>query len=248
MHHLGRPQDRIAHDLYGKDDGSTPVIRVPECGHGPQASSRPRPYPPWRGSSVRCTSIPRAGATPERVAREAALLSDEEGFDALALSGVAQRFGVSVPSLYKHVEGLPGVRRSVTRTGAQELGSCLREAVDGQTGADAWRAFSHAYRRFAHTRPGRYTALQRAPLLPSGGEEAALSPDPVTVLAEVLQDLGVTEQRRVPMMRTLCSALHRFVDLEANGGFGFPEDVDTSFDVLVEGCVHMLVPGADDDG
>ena len=191
--------------------------------------------------------MPRAGVTSERVAREAALLSDEEGFDALTLSGVAQRFGVSVPSLYKHVEGLTGLRRSVARAGAQELGACLREAVDGRSGADAWRAFAHAYRRFAHTRPGRYTALQRAPLLPSGTEGASsLSPDPVSVLAEVLQGLGVAEGRGVPVIRALRSALHGFVDLEANGGFGLPEDVDTSFDVLVEGCVRMLVPGADE--
>ncbi|WP_026126929.1 TetR/AcrR family transcriptional regulator [Nocardiopsis xinjiangensis] len=190
--------------------------------------------------------MPRAGVTPERVAREAALLSDEEGFDALTLSGVAQRFGVSVPSLYKHVEGLTGLRRAVARSGVQELGACLREAVDGRSGADAWRAFAHAYRYFAHTRPGRYTALQRAPLLPSGTERAPLSPDPVSVLTEVLQGLGVTEGRGVPVIRALRSALHGFVDLEANGGFGLPEDVDTSFDVLVEGCVRMVVPDADD--
>ncbi|WP_051049459.1 TetR/AcrR family transcriptional regulator [Nocardiopsis kunsanensis] len=192
--------------------------------------------------------MPRAGVTPERVVREAALLSDEEGFDALTLSGVAQRFGVSVPSLYKHVEGLGGLRRSVARAGAQELGACLREALDGRTGPDAWRVFAHAYRRFAHAHPGRYTALQRAPLLPSGTEEAPLSPDPVSVLAEVLQGLGVAESRHVPVMRALRSALHGFVDLEANGGFGFPADVDTSFDVLVESCVRMLVPGADEHG
>lgn len=190
--------------------------------------------------------MPRAGVTPERVAREAALLSDEEGFDALTLSGVAQRFGVSVPSLYKHVEGLNGLRRSVARAGAQELGACLQESVDGRSGADAWRAFAHAYRRFAHTHPGRYTALQRAPLLPSGAEGSPLSPDPVSVLAEILQGLAAAEVRCVPVMRALRSALHGFVDLEANGGFGLPEDVDRSFDVLVEGCVRMLVPGADD--
>lgn len=192
--------------------------------------------------------MPRAGVTPERVAREAALISDEEGFDALTLSRVAQRFGVSVPSLYKHVEGLTGLRRSVARAGAQELGACLREAVDGRSGPDAWRTFAHAYRCFAHTHPGRYTALQRAPLLPSGAEEAPLSPDPVTVLAEVLEGFGVAERRRVPVVRALRSALHGFVDLEANGGFGLPEDVDTSFDLLVEGCVRMLVPSAGGEG
>lgn|SRR5690625_601579 len=192
--------------------------------------------------------MPRAGVTPERVVREAALLSDEEGFDALTMSGLAHRFGVSVPSLYKHVEGLSGLRRSVARAGAQELGAYLREAIEGRSGTDAWRAFAHAYRHFAHTCPGRYTALQRAPLLPSGTEDAPLSPDPVAVLAEVLQGLGVAERRRVPVMRALRSALHGFVDLEANGGFGLPEGVDTSFDVLLEGCARMFVPGLDDPG
>jgi hypothetical protein len=35
------------------------------------------------------------------------------------------------------------------------------------------------------------------------------------------------------MVRAYRSALHGFVSLEVNGGFGLPQDVDESFEALV---------------
>ena len=38
----------------------------------------------------------------------------------------------------------------------------------------------------------------------------------------------------MPLIRTVRSALHGFVSLEASGGFGLPDDVDASFETLVD--------------
>jgi hypothetical protein len=59
---------------------------------------------------------------------------------------------------------------------------------------------------------------------------AAMVPD----LAAVLSGLGPPERDAVPLIRTLRSALHGFVSLEASGGFGLPDDVDDSFETLVD--------------
>ncbi|WP_159945359.1 MULTISPECIES: TetR/AcrR family transcriptional regulator [unclassified Nocardiopsis] len=177
--------------------------------------------------------MPRAGLTPALVAEEAARLSDEEGFDALSLAGVAKRLGVATPSLYKHVDGLAGLRREVALLGANALGGELQRAAVGRSGPDALRVTAQAYRRYAHAHPGRYTALQQLPRLARARVE--LSPDPVRVLAAVLRGFGIPEEQLVHAIRTLRSGLHGFVDLETKGGFGLPDDVDETFTLLLEG-------------
>jgi AcrR family transcriptional regulator len=172
------------------------------------------------------------------VAGEAARLSDEEGFDSLSLAAVAKRLGVATPSLYKHVDGLAGLRREVALLGANGIGEEVQRAAVGRSGPDALRATADAYRRYAHTHPGRYAALQQLPLLAGAGVE--LDTDPVQVLAAVLRGFGIAEEQTVHAIRALRSALHGFVDLETRGGFGLPEDVDRSYSLLVEGFVRAF--------
>jgi AcrR family transcriptional regulator len=46
-----------------------------------------------------------------RVVEEAARIADTDGLDEATLARVAQSLGVRAPSLYSHVEGLPGMLR-----------------------------------------------------------------------------------------------------------------------------------------
>lgn len=182
--------------------------------------------------------MPRAGLTPVVVAEEAARLSDEEGFDSLSLAAVAKRLGVATPSLYKHVDGLAGLRGEVALLGANGLGEAVQRAAVGRSGADALRAAADAYRRYAHAHPGRYVALQQLPRW--AGATAKPSTSPVEVLAAVLRGFGIAEDQMVHAIRALRSALHGFVDLEVQGGFGLPEDVDETYALLVEGFVRAF--------
>src|SRR2546429_316210 len=65
--------------------------------------------------------MPRAGLTPERIISAAATVADEVGLDRLTLAAVAQRCGVSLPGLYKHVSGLDEVRRGIALLAVREL-------------------------------------------------------------------------------------------------------------------------------
>ena len=58
---------------------------------------------------------PRAGVDRARVVEVAAKLADEVGLEALTLAQVAARLNVKLPSLYNHVDGLPGLRRDGRR-------------------------------------------------------------------------------------------------------------------------------------
>src|SRR6478736_1813901 len=165
--------------------------------------------------------MPRAGLTPERIISVAATVADEMGLDRLTLAAVAQRCGVSLPGLYKHVSGLDEVRRGIALLAVRELTGAGARAAAGVTGADALRALSAAYRSYALAYPGRYAASVLAPA--PGDEEHA-------VLAGYRLE-GAALIHAVRMWRAAC---HGIATLQTAGGFGLPESVDVTFGYLVD--------------
>ena len=181
--------------------------------------------------------MPRAGLTPARVVAEAAALADSAGLDALTFAALADRLGVRVPSLYKHVDGLPAVRRQLALDGLAELHAALVAAVrDTSPGREALAAIAVAYRGFARSSPGRYAAAQKAPSLDEPDDtEWVVAGDAVTaVVLDLLTGYGIPPDLRIHAARALRAALHGFVDLERAGGFGLPDDVDLSYTRLIE--------------
>lgn len=172
----------------------------------------------------------RAGLDPEAVVAAAAALADAEGLEAVTLARVAGALNVRTPSLYSHVRGLDDVRRRLARRGARGLADAMQEAAAGRAGRDALGAVAAAYRAYARAHPGCYLALQRAADL-TGDPDAERA---VRVVAAVLGGYGVPEAELVHATRAIRAALHGFAALEAQGGFAMPEDVDVSFQRLVD--------------
>ena len=176
--------------------------------------------------------MPRAGLTPAIVVDEAARLADEVGLDRLTLATLAQRLGVALPSLYKHVRGLDALVQKVSALATAELAAVLAEAAAGRSRGDAVRSAAAAYRSYAHQFPGRYQAGQRVPD-PNDPAHVAAGERGVGTLFAVLRGYGLDGDDAVDATRALRSALHGFVSLEQAGGFGLPVDVDRSYDQLV---------------
>ncbi|CAN5570779.1 TetR/AcrR family transcriptional regulator [soil metagenome] len=178
--------------------------------------------------------MPRAGLTRQVVIAEAAALADLIGYDALTLTALAERVGVAVPSLYKHVASLDDLRRGVAVLALRELGEALVVGLSsapgrpGAPGRTPLHALADAFRSFATDHPGRYAATVRAVTAddpePSAAAEAALA----TVL-DVLGAMGIRGDAAVHAARALRATLHGFVALEQAAGFGLPQDVDESF-------------------
>lgn len=183
--------------------------------------------------------MPRAGLSTARVAEEAAKVADAVGFDQLTLAAVAQRFGVALPSLYKHVSGLDALKREVAVLGLRELGAELSRATVGKAKGDALRGLASAYRAYARRCPGRYAATQRAPDR-RDPELTAASDEVLQVVLAVLAGFGLKNQDAIDATRALRSALHGFVALETTGGFGLPRDVNRSFERMVDGVERMF--------
>ena len=165
--------------------------------------------------------------TPDRVVDVAAALADKQGLDSVTLAAVAAELGVRTPSLYKHVDGLPALRRLLAVRAKQELAGVLGGAAVGRARGDALRAVALAYRDWAVEHPGLYTAAQAAPL-PDDAADVASTEAVVGVVFDVLRGYDVGDDVLVDATRTLRAGLHGFVALEAAGGYAMARPVGDS--------------------
>jgi AcrR family transcriptional regulator len=184
--------------------------------------------------------MPRAGLDSDGVVGAAAELADAEGLDALTLARLAGRLGIRAPSLYAHVGGLPDLRRRLAQRGANELALALQSAAAGRAGGDALVAVADAYRAYALAHRGSYAALQVASEV--AGSEAAERL--VSVVVAVWRGYGLEGEDAIHGVRVIRAALHGFVTLETDGGFGMPLDLDDSFARLVATLDRGLLASA----
>jgi AcrR family transcriptional regulator len=173
------------------------------------------------------------GLNNERVVAAAAAVADETGLDRLTLAAVAKRLGVSLPGLYKHVDGLDGLRRDLAVRGVRELTAVMTAAAVGRSGRDALHAIAAAYRSYAALHPALCAASVRAPTA-DDAEHIAAGIDAVAVLRAALDGYGLAGDDVIHAIRCLRVALHGFVTLEAAGGFGLPQSVDVTFQRLID--------------
>lgn len=183
--------------------------------------------------------MPRAGLSTASVVDAAVGLVDEQGPDAVSLAAVAARTGVAAPSLYKHVRNLEALQQKVSARATAELAQVLSAAVAGRSGEQALRAAAIAYRDYALQHPGRYPLTQRVPD-PNDPQHLAAGTLAVQSLVAALRDYGLTGDEAIHATRMVRSALHGFVSLEVDGGFGMPQQISASFDRLVAGLAVSL--------
>ncbi|MEU4231862.1 WHG domain-containing protein [Nonomuraea sp. NPDC026600] len=177
----------------------------------------------------------RAALSPDAVVSLAVAIIDEEGPAALTLSAVAARAGVATPSLYKHVRNLAELRELLSVRILNEMAEHVGAAVLGRSGDDALRALMKAWRSYVTRYPGRYAAVIQVPD-PATAEAAARLID---ILFAALRAYGLEGSNAIHAARSLRAAAHGFSVLEAAGGFGLPEKLDESYDLLI----HMIISG-----
>lgn len=183
--------------------------------------------------------MPRAGLNRDRVAEEAAALADEVGLSQLTLAALAARLGVRQPSLYKHIDSLADLHRTISLRAKVELGDVLARATVGRSGADAIAAMSHAYRGWARAHPALYEASNAMPA-EDDVEIAEVSLASIRVIGDVLVAYRLEGDDSIDAIRAFRSTLHGFISLESAGGFALAADVDRSFARLVAGFTVAL--------
>ncbi|WP_067861010.1 TetR/AcrR family transcriptional regulator [Nocardia shimofusensis] len=171
----------------------------------------------------------RAALSPAAVVEIALAILDESGPETLTLSSVAGKAGVATPSLYKHVRNLAELRALVSARVLGDIADRVGAAVLGRSADDAIRALMTAWREYVRQYPHRYAAVVQRPDPLTEEAGARL----VGIVTAALRAYGLTDSAAVHATRCLRSSVHGFVVLEAQGGFGLPEKLDESYDLLI---------------
>lgn len=183
--------------------------------------------------------MPRAGLSGDAVVARAAELLEANPTADLTLAAVAESLGVRTPSLYKHVDGLPGLRRGIMIRAKRSLGGALAHATMGRSRDEAVRSLAAAYRLWALDNPAQYGLTVSAPD-PSDDEDRAASEDALAVLLAVLGGYDLRGGDAIDAARFLRSALHGFVSLETTGAFTLAADLERSYAKLIESVIVSL--------
>jgi AcrR family transcriptional regulator len=167
---------------------------------------------------------------------------NEEGVEALTLNRLAQDLGVKTPSLYNHIDGLPGLYRELAISNARTLGERFTQAAIGKAGPTALIAVAQAYRTYIKEAPGVYLVSLRSSgtQQPVDAELRAAEEISLHVTVAVVASFGITGDAALHSVRGLRSLVHGFATLEIAGGFGLPLDLDESFDRLLQMFVRAL--------
>jgi AcrR family transcriptional regulator len=178
---------------------------------------------------------PKARLTTDRVVDSASSLLQSGGTEALTLHNLAKALGVQTPSLYNHIDGMPGLLRELRRLNARQLEGRLVEAALGRSGEDALIHIAQAYRAYIKEYPALYTLTLRASGNQSSpdAELTALEERTLQVVLSVLRSFDLQGEDALHAARGLRSLVHGFATLEVAGGFGLPLDCDESFRRLV---------------
>lgn len=169
----------------------------------------------------------------------AAELANTEGVQALTLARLASKLGVKTPSLYNHVDGMPGLLAELERLNAERLGDHLGLAVMGRSGMEALHAMAAAYRDYARSNPGLYVLGLRSaagddPGRPASAALQAAQERAVTAVLRVVESFGLSGAAALHAVRGLRSLVHGFTSLELAGGFGLPLDLDESYRRMID--------------
>jgi AcrR family transcriptional regulator len=179
---------------------------------------------------------PRSNLTKEIVVQAAADLLNSEGLNALSLNRVAEKLDIRTPSLYNHVDGLPGLMRELSILNARNLAERLSDAAIGQSGPGLVMSVMQAYRSYIKEFPGLYLSTLRV-----SGMQAEVDPElereearSLKVALAVMASFELQGEDALHAVRALRSLVHGFTTLEVSGGFGMPLDLDESFQRLVD--------------
>ncbi|MEU4198218.1 WHG domain-containing protein [Kribbella sp. NPDC026611] len=170
--------------------------------------------------------------TPTTVVDVALGVVDEDGPDGLTLAAVAQRCGVATPSLYKHVASLGELKTLVGVRVLEDMTEQFTAAVLGSSGDEAVTTLMHAYRAYVAANPNRYAAMPMDPV--HDPVQRAIAGKLLGVMYATLRGYGLEGPAAVHATRRLRVLVHGFASIESAGGFGLPEDLDETYDQLIQ--------------
>ncbi|QGQ97965.1 TetR/AcrR family transcriptional regulator [Paenibacillus psychroresistens] len=181
----------------------------------------------------------RPGINKLVVLQAAIELADDMGIEQVTLALIAQKLKIKTPSLYNHVDGMPGIRKDLASWSLSRMKDQIANAAIGVSGEKALIAMGLAYLAFARKHPGLYEATLSAP----DRDDPAmllLADEFVNLILRVLEVYQLSEDDALHTVRGLRSIFHGFVSLEIKKGFGLALDRDASFRYILQTFLNGL--------
>lgn len=162
---------------------------------------------------------------------------DDEGWDALTVTRLAEATGLRPSSLYRHVGGIDDVRREVRVASTRELSERALRAVAGRSTDAGVHALAHACRTYAREHPGRYLAFARLSVDDIDFHDAGAGLN--DAMLGVIGSFRIEGDSLFVSLAAMRSMLHGFIDLELAGLLP-AVDHDLAFDALVDDLAVAL--------
>ncbi len=166
------------------------------------------------------------------VLKAAEEIADQEGFEQVTLASVAKKLRIRTPSLYNHVQGLPGLKKELACYALRKLKGEMVEAAIGKSSDEALYSICVAYVSFVRKHPGLYEATMGAPDHLDSDIQAA-GHEIVTLLLRVLESYDLDHENAIHTVRGLRSIVHGFASLELKKGFNMSLDPDETLKHLL---------------
>lgn len=175
----------------------------------------------------------RQGLDKSAVLKAAAQLADEDGYSQVTLASVAKKLNIRTPSLYNHVDGLPGLKKALGVYSLNRLKEDLANAAIGKSGEVALIFIGEAYVNFVRIHPGLYEATMGAPDFLDPDIQNAAN-EIVTLLLKVLEPYELELNDALHTVRGLRSLVHGFATLEMKKGFKIELSTDQSLRFILK--------------
>ena len=161
---------------------------------------------------------------------------DNDGIEAVSLSGVARALGCHVTSLYSYVESSDDLHIKVIMAIQSALRDAVWRSALGRSGADALTAIAQEYRHFGTRYPARSAMLARA-----SGMDEQLRPGEMDLAEPVratLRGLGFDDAGVRLAHRAFSASIRGFLAGQAANQYGNEED--ETFDYIVATCLSGI--------
>jgi AcrR family transcriptional regulator len=187
----------------------------------------------------------RARLKKTAVVQAAVEMINEEGANVLSLNRLAEKLDIRTPSLYNHIDGLPGLQRELAVMNARQIADRLSAAAIGKSGEELFMDVAQAFRDYVKEYPGLYLSTLRSSGKQEIRDENLMREEEraVEVGLAVMASFGLRGEDAIHALRAFRSMVHGFATLEVAGGFGLPEDCDQSFRRMVEALTEGLQRG-----
>jgi len=174
----------------------------------------------------------RKGLDKLSVLQAAGEMVDQYGFDQISLAALAKSLQIKTPSLYNHVDGLPGLKQELAGYALQKLKETLTMSVVGKAGEEALFAIGKAYVEFVREHPGLYEATM-AKVVFTDPKMTQTVEEIVQLLLKVLEIFDLKKEEALHMVRGLRSIVHGFASLELKNGFNMELSKEGSFEQIL---------------